>query len=90
MKDNEVQINVEIDKDLLRQVKQSCLDSGVTLKKWITGAAELTLNFPAVAEEHCRSLGWYHQPNPGAGEIIDIGDIEPAKLEKRRTKIKHP
>ena len=98
MKDNEIQINIEIDKALLKQIKLTCLENNTTIKRWITGAAELMMNFPAVAEEYCRGLGWspatanqstmVHtvEPNP-ADDIIDVMDIEPAK-SGQRTKVK--
>lgn len=74
MKENETQFNTNLDEDLVKRVKHRIADTkGTTLKSWTTEAFELALNFEAVAEEHCRSLGWFN-PAEGTKPLLDMVD----------------
>lgn len=40
MKENEKQLNIEMDADLLKRIKLAAVDKGIPVKLWVIGACE--------------------------------------------------
>jgi hypothetical protein len=83
------QLNVEIDDGLLKKVKYACIEDGTNLKKWVSAALELALDFDELAVARCKELGW----KPGAWALKELneepieileepGPESPSKLER--------
>jgi hypothetical protein len=87
------QLNVEIDDALIKKVKYACLEDGINLKKWVSAALELALDFDELAMARCRELGWVLgdgkstlvlvPPSGTPPEIIEEPPPGPASKPKR-------
>ena len=80
------QLNVELDTTLMKRVKMACIEDNTKLKKWVSAALELVLDFDKAAMARCHELGWIPAAPPGAGasqqriEIIEPRqESEPSK-----------
>lgn len=65
-----MQLNVEIDDALLKRVKYACIEDTTNLKKWVSAALELALDFDQAA----LAQGWIP---PGAQEPVEIVEEPP-------------
>lgn len=77
------QLNVEIDEALLKRVKMACVEDGTSLKKWVSAALELALDFDTVAA----NLGWTppapeDTSQPFKHEIIEGEGPPPSKAKR--------
>ena len=62
------QLNIEADNDLYKRVKMACIEDETNLKKWVSTALEIALDFDQIAMTRCRELGWA----PEAQEPIEV------------------
>jgi len=80
------QLNIEIDDDLYKKVKYACVEDGTNLKKWVSAALELALDFDQVAMTRCGELGWIPGAPPGVGGVQEpvevIDEPPPSKLKR--------
>ena len=73
------QLNVEIDAGLYKRVKMACIEDGISLKKWVSAALELALDFDQAAI----ALGWTPPATQEPIEIIEESGPEPPSKLKR-------
>lgn len=64
------QLNIEIDNELHKRVRLACIEDNTKLKKWVSAALELALDFDETALARCKELGWT-PPGQEPVEIID-------------------